>query len=188
MINSLCCGLSLHTAIHPFSSGYPEPGHGIRLSKTTQTFFTQGNALQLLLETPRRSHAREDIKSLQLVLGLPQGLLAVWICLEYLQWEASRRLLNQMPSLPHLPPFGCKEGSGSIPSSPTDVRAAHPVSKAEARHPADGTHFGSLYPWSHFCSHYPKLETTGEGWSGDWLVNWEISLLAQCFVPHNSLG
>ena len=79
-----------------------------------------------------------------------------------------------MPEPPQLTPLDMEEQRLYSESLP-DVRAPHPISKAEPSHPAEETHFGRLYPRPHSFGHYPELMTIGEGWN---TVNGELRLLA----------
>lgn len=63
------------------------------------------------------------------------------LCPENLQREASRRHPNQMPDPPQLAPFEAKEQQ-LYSELPGDVRAPHPISKAEPSHHMEETHFG----------------------------------------------
>ncbi|MDW1502102.1 hypothetical protein, partial [Vibrio sp. YT-19(2023)] len=67
-----------------------------------------------------------------------------------------------MPEPPQLTPFEVKKQQ-LYSKLPPDVRAPHPISKAEPSHPAEETHFGRLYSRSHSFGHYPELVTIGEG-------------------------
>uniref|UniRef100_A0A8C6P6I9 Protocadherin related 15 n=1 Tax=Nothobranchius furzeri TaxID=105023 RepID=A0A8C6P6I9_NOTFU len=59
---------------------------------------------------------------------------------------ASRRHPDQMPKPPQLAPFDLEEQRFYSESLP-NVRAPHPISKAEPGHPTEGTHFGRLHPF-----------------------------------------
>lgn len=61
------------------------------------------------------------------------------------------------------------------------------ISKGRSGYPMKEIHFGHLYLRSYPFGHYPQFVTTGEGWSVDWLVNWELCILAQLLLHHNSL-
>ena len=87
-------------------------------------------------------------------------------CLKDLPREASRRHPHQMPEPPQLAPLDMKEQRLYSESLP-DVRAPHPISKAEPGHPAEETHFSRLYSRSRSFGHYPELMTIGEGWNVD---------------------
>ncbi|XP_067434958.1 uncharacterized protein [Thunnus thynnus] len=63
-----------------------------------------------------------------------------------------------MPKPPQLAPFNAKE-QWLYSKPPPNVRAPHPISKAEPRHSPKEIHFGRLDPRSHSFSHYPKLVT-----------------------------
>ena len=93
-----------------------------------------------------------------------------WMCPENLQGEAPRRHPDQMPEPPQLAPFDAKE-QRLYSELPPDVRAPHPISKAEPSHPTEETNFGRLYLQSRSFGHYPKLMTIGKGWEVDRLVN-----------------
>lgn len=71
------------------------------------------------------------------------------------------------PPLQMLPPvlWGVFQGA-SRPAK----RYSHIVSSEE-------THFGRLYPWSCFFSHYPKFLTVGDSRTVNWLVNQELRLV-----------
>ena len=71
-----------------------------------------------------------------------------------------------MPEPPQLAPLDAEEQRLYSESLP-DVRAPHPISKAEPRHSSEEIHFEHLFPQSHSFSHYPKLVTIGEGWDVD---------------------
>uniref|UniRef100_A0A8C6LZV4 Nucleolar protein 12 n=1 Tax=Nothobranchius furzeri TaxID=105023 RepID=A0A8C6LZV4_NOTFU len=97
---------------------------------------------------------------------------------------ASRRHPDQMPKPPQLTPFDPEEQRFYSESLP-NVRAPHPISKAEPGHPTEETHFGRLYPRSRSFGHYPKLMTIGEDWDVDRPVNREPGFLAQLPLPHD---
>ena len=80
-----------------------------------------------------------------------------------------------MPEPPQLAPLNMKEQRLYSESLP-DVRAPHPISKAEPGHPAEETHFSCLYSRSRSFGHYPKAVTVGEEWNVDQLVNSELCL------------
>ena len=66
-----------------------------------------------------------------------------------------------MPEQPQLAPLNAEEQwlySEPLP----DVQAPHSISKAEPSHPAEETHFSSLYSQSHFLGHYPEHMAIGE--------------------------
>ncbi|TWW80170.1 hypothetical protein D4764_10G0012000 [Takifugu flavidus] len=65
-------------------------------------------------------------------------------CPEHLEREASGRQTGQMPEPPQLTPFDEEEQRFYSELLP-DVRASHPISKAEPGHPAEETHFSCLY-------------------------------------------
>ncbi|XP_049890000.1 tetraspanin-13b isoform X3 [Epinephelus moara] len=71
---------------------------------------------------------------------------------------------SQMPEPPQMTPFDAKE-QRLYSELPPDVRAPHPISKAEPSHPNDP--FRRSYPQSHSFGHYPELMTIGEGWDVD---------------------
>ena len=71
-----------------------------------------------------------------------------------------------MPEPPQLTPLDAEEQH--LYSEPLpDVRAPHPISKAEPSDPVKETHFGRLYLCSCSFCHYPELMTIAEGWDVD---------------------
>ncbi|TWW67223.1 hypothetical protein D4764_02G0002640 [Takifugu flavidus] len=70
--------------------------------------------------------------------------------------EASGRHPSQMPEPPQLTPFDVEKQQFYSELLP-DIRASHPISKAEPSHPAEETHFSRLYPRSRSFGHHPTL-------------------------------
>ncbi|TWW80169.1 hypothetical protein D4764_10G0011990 [Takifugu flavidus] len=77
-------------------------------------------------------------------------------CPEHLEREASGRQTGQMPEPPQLTPFDVEKQRFHSELLP-DVRASHPISKAEPGHPAEETHFSCLYPRSRSDGNHPTL-------------------------------
>ena len=61
-----------------------------------------------------------------------------------LQQEVPGRHPDQIPKSPQLAPFNAKD-QRLYSELPVDVRASHPISKAEPGHSTEETHFGCLY-------------------------------------------
>ena len=69
---------SIHPSIHPSSTAYPESSlRGSSFSSEPQTSVSPAMLANFDWGIPRRSQAREEMKSLHLVLGLPLSLLPV---------------------------------------------------------------------------------------------------------------
>ena len=67
-----------------------------------------------------------------------------WSCLEHLPREAPRGHPYQMSKPPQLAPFNAKE-QRLYSVTLADDWASHPISKGDASHPPEESHFGRLY-------------------------------------------
>uniref|UniRef100_A0A8C6KI56 Ig-like domain-containing protein n=1 Tax=Nothobranchius furzeri TaxID=105023 RepID=A0A8C6KI56_NOTFU len=143
-----------------------------------------GHLHQLLRQDPKAFPDQIGDVTSPTCPGSTRGPPAGRTCPKHLPREASRRHPDQMPKPPQLTPFDPEEQRFYSESLP-NVRAPHPISKAEPGHPTEETHFGRLYPRSRSFGHYPKLMTIGEDWDVDRPVNREPGFLAQLPLHHD---